>query len=116
VALIYVDVVEFEGSHIRRFYSEMAQRFETFWGRHPARAALEQKLRPGVSPVSAIMVAGRFLLQYFAVELVFGVPDHFGKGSETVMREIADILKHGIVRAEAPAAAAPPRDTGRRSA
>jgi len=31
VALIYVDVVEFEGSHIRRFYSEMAERFSSFF-------------------------------------------------------------------------------------
>ena len=44
------------------------------------------------------MVASRFLLQYYAVELVFGVPDHFGKDSETVLKEIADILRHGMVR------------------
>ena len=30
VTLIYVDVVEFEGSHIRKFYLEMAGRFERF--------------------------------------------------------------------------------------
>jgi AcrR family transcriptional regulator len=30
VALIYVDVVEFDGSHIRKFYAEMAKRFDAF--------------------------------------------------------------------------------------
>ncbi|HEY5190897.1 MAG TPA: TetR/AcrR family transcriptional regulator, partial [Candidatus Deferrimicrobium sp.] len=30
VALIYVDVVELSGNHIRKFYSEMASRFERF--------------------------------------------------------------------------------------
>jgi AcrR family transcriptional regulator len=112
VALIYVDVVEFEGSHIRRFYSEMAQRFQAFWERHPAREAIERKLRPGVSPVAAIMLAGRFLLHYFAVELVFGVPDHFGKDSDSVMREIAGILRHGMLRQDEAAARAIPARRG----
>ena len=98
VALIYVDVVEFEGKHIRRYYSEMAQRFETFMASHPGQAAIKQKLRPGVSPVSAIMLASRFLLHYYAVEIVFGVKNHFGKNSDDVLKEIADILRHGMLR------------------
>ena len=98
VALIYVDVVEFEGKHIRRFYSEMAQRFEAFMAAHPSQAAVREKLRPGVSPVSAIMLATRFLLHYYAVEIVFGVKDHFGKNSDEALREIAHILRHGMLR------------------
>jgi AcrR family transcriptional regulator len=98
VALIYVDVVEFEGKHIRRFYSDMARRFEAFMGAHPGEAALRKKLRPGVSPVSAIMLASRFLLHYYAVEIVFGVKNHFGKNSDDVLKEIADMLRHGMLR------------------
>ncbi len=98
VALIYVDVVEFEGKHIRRFYSEMAHRFEAFMAAHPGEAALRKKLRPGVSPVSAIMLASRFLLHYYAVEIVFGVKNHFGKNSDDVLKEIADILRYGMLR------------------
>ncbi len=101
VALIYVDVVEFEGSHVRRFYSDMAKRFESFLEREPGRRArIEARLRPGVSPVSAVMLASRFLLHYFAVEIVFGVPNHFGKDSESVLREISGVLKYGMLRAE----------------
>lgn len=98
VALIYVDVVEFEGKHIRRFYSEMAQRFEAFMAAQPSQAAVREKLRPGVSPVSAIMLATRFFLHYYAVEIVFGVKDHFGKNSDEALREIAHILRHGMLR------------------
>ena len=98
VALIYVDVVEFEGKHIRRFYADMARRFDAFMSAHPGEAALRQKLRPGVSPVSAIMLASRFLLHYYAVEIVFGVRNHFGKNSDDVLKEIADILRHGMLR------------------
>jgi len=99
VALIYVDVVEFEGKHIRRYYSEMAHRFEVFMAAHPGQAGIKAKLRPGVSPVSAIMLASRFLLHYYAVEYVFGVKNHFGKKSDDVLKEIADMLRHGMLRA-----------------
>jgi AcrR family transcriptional regulator len=99
VALIYVDVVEFDGKHIRRFYSEMAHRFEAFMTAHPGQAGIKAKLRPGVSPVSAIMLASRFLLHYYAVEFVFGVKNHFGKNSDDVLKEIADMLRHGMLRA-----------------
>lgn len=99
VALIYVDVVEFDGKHIRRYYAEMAQRFERFMAAQPGDAAIRSKLRPGVSPVSAIMLASRFFLHYYAVEIVFGVKDHFGKNSDDVLKEIADILRHGMLKA-----------------
>jgi AcrR family transcriptional regulator len=116
VALVYVDVVEFEGSHIRRFYSEMAQRFEGFLATNPLGKDLARRLRPGVSPVHAIMLVTRFFLQYYAVEVVFGVPNHFGQDADAVTRDIADILKRGMLR-EAPAKAARSRrSAGRRPA
>jgi len=98
VALIYVDVVEFEGSHIRKFYSEMAGRFERFIDRHRSEIKAEGKLRPDVSPASVVMLAFRTFLQYFAVEIVFGVPNHYGKSSDEVVREIALILRHGMLK------------------
>jgi AcrR family transcriptional regulator len=98
VALIYVDVVEFEGSHIRKFYSDMARRFADFMQVHGRPAEISARLRPGISPLSAVMLASRFYLNFFAVELLFGVPDHFGKNTDAVIREIADILRNGMAR------------------
>jgi AcrR family transcriptional regulator len=97
IALIYVDVVEFEGSHIRKFYSDMASRFESFLDTPEARPSLAA-LRPGVSPLLAVMLATRFLLQYFTVEILFGVPNHFGRDTDTVLGEIADLLSYGMLR------------------
>jgi AcrR family transcriptional regulator len=102
IALIYVDVVEFEGHHIRRFYADMAQRFGQFIEARRDELGLDEKLRPGVSPVSAIMLASRVLLYYYSVEILFGVRDHFGKDSDAAMREIADILQYGILRPVSP--------------
>lgn len=97
VALIYVDVVEFEGSHIRKFYSDMAKRFEAWIEAHGGATSLARKLRPGVDPVAAMMLVSRFFLTYFSVEIVFGVPHHFGKDTDAVIREIADMMRHGMV-------------------
>ena len=98
VALIYVDVVEFEGSHIRKFYSDMAGRFERFVEAHKDEVKIEGKLRAGISPGAAVMFAFRTFLQFFAVEIVFGVKEHYGKDSDEVVREIADILRHGMLK------------------
>jgi TetR/AcrR family transcriptional regulator, acrAB operon repressor len=103
VALIYVDVIEFEGSHIRKFYSEMAARFARFMADSGRAERAARSLRDGISPVSAVMLASRFFLNYFAVEILFGVPDHFGKSTDAVIAEICDILRHGMARNEAPA-------------
>lgn len=96
VALIYVDVVEFEGSHIRKFYSEMARRFNDHMAKHGHPAESGKRLRPGVSVGSAVMLASRVFLNFFAVEILFGVPNHFGKNTDEVIRDIADILRHGM--------------------
>lgn len=97
IALIYVDVIEFDGSHIRKFYSEMANRFQKFIDVHGG-PELTGRLRPGVSPVSAVMVATRFFLNYFTVELLFGVKNHFGKDTDSVIGEISDMLRYGMER------------------
>jgi AcrR family transcriptional regulator len=98
VALIYVDVVEFDGSHIRKFYADMAQRFESFMKAHGMEESLRQKLQDGLSPTSAVMLATRIFYNYFSVEILFGVRDHFGKGTDEVVHEISRILRHGMLR------------------
>jgi AcrR family transcriptional regulator len=100
IALIYVDVVEFEGSHIRKFYSDMASRFEKFLATPAARTRTEGRMRDGVSPLSAVMLTTRFLLHYFTVEVLFGVPNHFGSDTNTVLAEISDILSYGMLAQE----------------
>jgi AcrR family transcriptional regulator len=97
VALIYVDVVEFDGAHVRKFYSEMAERFDAFLKANKMDAALRGKLAPGLSPTSAVMLATRIFFNYFSIEIVFGVKDHFGKSTDDTIAEISRILRHGML-------------------
>lgn len=98
VALIYVDVVEFDGSHIRKFYADMAKRFDLFMKSHGMEDQLKGKLQDGLSPISAVMLATRIFYNYFSIEIIFGVKDHFGKNTDEVVAEISRILRHGMLR------------------
>jgi TetR/AcrR family transcriptional regulator, acrAB operon repressor len=95
--LVYVDVVEFDGAHLNRMYGEMAERFQAFLTQFGPTLRLD-RLRDGVSPLTAIMVVTRFFIQYFAVEVAFRVPNHFGKNSNEAIRDIVDVLKFGILK------------------
>ena len=98
VALIYVDVVEFDGTHIRKFYSGMSGRFASFLNQRFPDGSLKEQLAPGCDPTTALMLASRIFLHYFAVEVLFGVPDQLGKDTPAAMKEISDILRHGFLR------------------
>jgi AcrR family transcriptional regulator len=98
VALIYVDVVEMQGTHIQRFYAGMADRFDAFLRRYRAKDDFAARLAPTVEPLSAVMLASRIFLQYYAVELLFRVPDQFGKPSKAAIRDISEILRRGMLR------------------
>ena len=98
VALIYVDVVEFDGSHVRKFYATMADRFNAFFKAHGMEEELRNKLQEGLSPISAVMLATRIFYNYFSIEILFGVKDHFGKETDEVVSEISRILRNGMLR------------------
>jgi len=97
IALIYVDVIEFEGAHIHRFYSDMATLFENFLARRQD-LDIPSRLREGIPPAAAMMLTTRIFIYYFVVELLFGVPNHFGMNREDATRIIADVLAGGIAR------------------
>ena len=96
-ALIYVDMIEFEGLHIRKFYGDMAQRYAEILSADGRLEQIKKRLRPGVDAVSALLVTTRLFFNYFTIEVLFKVPAPFGKESSTVVKEIADMLRHGIV-------------------
>ena len=92
--LIYVDVIEFEGTHIRRFFAEMSQRYAAELS---GDGRVSGRLRHGVSPVSALMLTTRLFFSYFTLEILFNVPEPFGKESTQIVNEIADMLRNGMI-------------------
>ena len=94
--LIYVDVIEFGGTHIQKFYGEMGERFARMFEEAGTLDKVRSRLRPSVSPVAALLLTTRMFFNYFSVEILFGVNAPFGKDSREVVDEIADIIRNGI--------------------
>jgi AcrR family transcriptional regulator len=97
IALVYVDVIEFDGTHIRKFYAELSNRYAQRLQQEGVFEGIRSRLRDEVSPVSAMMLATRIFINYFSMEILFGVPEPFGKDSQQIIKEIADILRFGMV-------------------
>jgi len=96
LALIYVDVIEFGGTHIRQFYSDMANRFTRILEEQGALEDVRARLRPGVSPTTALLLTARLFFNYFSLEILFGVDAPFGENTVDVVKEIADIIRNGV--------------------
>jgi AcrR family transcriptional regulator len=94
--LVYVDVIEFDGKHMSRFYNDSTARFEAYL-RTPAGQAMSSQLREGVAPLSALQIGTRFLYNYFIVEVLFGVSNNLGRDTRQVMSEVTDMLNSGLL-------------------
>jgi len=81
VALIYVDVLEFDGTHIRNFYGEMGRRYAAMVEEESALQDLQNRLRAGVSAVSSLLLTTRIFFNYFTLEILLNVPEPVGKDS-----------------------------------
>ena len=96
IALIYVDVIEFEGTHIQKFYGDMGRRIAAVLG-DEALDKIKSRMRPSVPPISALLLTARLFFNYFSIQILFNVPEPFGKDSAMVVKEIADILRNGML-------------------
>lgn len=96
ILLIYVDVIEFRGEHIRSFYAGMADRFKETYA-EPLRRRREAGELGDVDPMVAVMVATRWFFYFFTVEKCFGVPMHFGMSPEEAVREFIRLLRRGLL-------------------
>lgn len=96
MALHYVDVIEFKGEHIRAFYDELGTLFARLIAERDPD--IGDRLRPGVSPISAYMAASRLFLNLYQLEILFGVRQPFGKETLQAVEEIADMLRSGIAK------------------
>jgi len=97
IALIYVDVVEFDGLHIREFYKGMAALCARFVTEHQRQLPIVDRMKPEVPATAAMLMTFRIFMDYSVVELLFGVPNHYGLDSDDAIRVISCILKQGMV-------------------
>ena len=99
ILLIYVDVIEFQGQHIRAFYEGMAERFEQTYGQRFAERKAAGDFGD-VNPMTGVMVAARWLFYFFTVERCFGVPMHFGMSPKEAVDDFIRLIRLGLLPRE----------------
>ena len=105
ILLIFVDVIEHQGRHVRSFYEDMADNFRAVYGPHFAELEREGRLADA-DPMVAVMVATRWLFYFYTVEKCFGVPMHFGMEAQQAVDGFIRILRNGVLRSPVPVKAA----------
>jgi AcrR family transcriptional regulator len=95
ILLIYIDVIEFKGRHIRAFYERMADRFRAAYAERFAEMKAKGEIGE-VDPLVGVMLATRWFFYYFTVERCFGVPMHLGLDARQAVHEFSKILRRGF--------------------
>ena len=94
LTLIYIDIAEFGGRHVRPFYQGLPARFREALG--------EQKPLPsGVDPVVGFTVAYMQFFNYFIVERMIGAEGHLGLSDDQAIDTLAGIFRRGLLTGEA---------------
>jgi AcrR family transcriptional regulator len=96
ILLIYLDVIEFQGEHIRAFYEGMASRFAAAYGPRFAERAKSGDFGDA-DPMIAVMLASRWFFYFFTVEKCFGAPLHFGMTPKQAIGEFIRLLRFGLL-------------------
>jgi AcrR family transcriptional regulator len=94
--LVYIDVVEFDGKHIREIFSHLDQKFRAVLS---ARFERIGKLGPkkDIDPAFAFIAVYMSLYQYFALTKLFGATAVYGHRSDAeVTRALATLFRDGI--------------------
>lgn len=96
ILLIYIDVVEFKGEHIRIFYEGMAARFKEVYGEKLAARKAAGELGD-IDPLVGVIMATRWFFYFFTIEKCFGAPMHFGMKSQEATEEFIRLLRYGLL-------------------
>jgi AcrR family transcriptional regulator len=96
IRLIYVDVVELKGEHIRRLFGGMRKRYEEALGPRLEAMRARGELSPGVDPITGLMTATISYFYLFNIEHIFGVRRLYGTSDKDAIGEIARLLRDGM--------------------
>lgn len=94
IRLIYVDVIEFDGKHIQRLFTDMNQMLQSC----SDEERLRQVLPDEIAPLAASSLVLRVFFNHFALSTLFGVRDPLARADDQAIRDISFILRNGLLR------------------
>lgn len=95
IRLVYVDVVELEGEHIKRLFGSMRKRYNERFGdrlgypKNPQGIGLDD-------PISAMMVTTITFFFVFNIRTIFGVDAFFSPDPNKTIAQISAVLRQGM--------------------
>lgn len=91
--LMYIDVIEFDGRHIRDAFSNLESKFSAALGARLTEVGVKTK----VSPAFALVTIYLSFYQYFLLTKLFGATKIFGEKTESqVIAEMIDLFENGL--------------------
>ena len=97
IRLIYVDVVELEGEHIRRLFGGMRKRYEENLGERLDALRAAGKLGGDVDPIAGLMTATIAYFYLWNIQSIFGVRRLYGGTDQQAIETIAEIFRRGLM-------------------
>lgn len=94
IRLIYVDVIEFEGKHIQRLFSDMNQLLGSMFSSSEARTVIADE----IEPMAAASLTLRVFYNHFVLSTLFGVRDPLARTDDKAIHDISHILQHGLLK------------------
>lgn len=94
LTLIYVDLAEFGGRHVRPYYRGLKERFRVALA---GRVDLDA-LAVGVDPVMAFTMVYMQFFNFFIVEKMIGAEGHMGLGEGEAIAAMAAVFRRGLSR------------------
>ena len=95
IKLIYVDVVELSGSHIKKIYESLRERYDAKLGEKLRTMQSQGKLAQG-DPIAAMMVTTITFFFYFNITRVFRVGQFFSPSDAGAVAAISSVLREGM--------------------
>jgi AcrR family transcriptional regulator len=96
LTLVYVDIAEFDGRHVRPHYEGLTARFELVMGQRFAPLRGPDGGPPAVDPAVAFTAVYMQFFNYFVVEKMIGARGHMGLGDGDAVRAMSAVFQVGL--------------------
>jgi len=95
--LMYIDVLEFDNQHCRKFFEGLSKRFGQRFDQHFYLLKKQNVLNEGVDPALGFTVAYLQLLNYFLIEKLFAGNHHLGINDDEAVLKISELFCRGLL-------------------
>jgi AcrR family transcriptional regulator len=99
--LMYIDVLEFDNQHCRKFFQGLAKKFGQRFDKHFYKLKKQKLLNEEVDPAVGFTVAYLQFLNYFLIEKLFGGNHHLGLDNDEAVLKLTELFCRGLLCPEA---------------